>query len=183
MFNFTQCKLLPCLLIFFACACNHVPSQEDAAIKKTSLSYAIHSLSDEVLLTEANDTSRLLISATINLANEYNMESPALFHNMLVNTGVRERGLCCHWAEDLHQKLRMLNVHSLKFDWLVSRLGSRLREHNTVVIYAANSNWSEGIVYDPWRKSGSPHWVRVADDHYPWIRHPLSGQWNLLRCQ
>ncbi|MFK7815862.1 MAG: hypothetical protein AB8B92_05955 [Gammaproteobacteria bacterium] len=160
-----------------------MPSAEDTINEKEKLTMAIYSLSNEISLTEATNTSHLLFNVTTNLAVEYNMESPALFHNMLVNTGARDRGLCCHWAEDLHLKLRMLNANSLKFDWLVSRLGSKLREHNTVVIYAADSNWSEGLVYDPWRKAGKPYWINVSDDKYPWLRHPLSGQWNVLRCK
>lgn len=166
-------------------ACSHVPPPDLAVDKNEEeiLAEAIYSLSNEVLLIEATNTSELLVKVTASLAVEYDMQSPALFHNMLVNTGVRNRGLCCHWAEDLHLKLRMLNTNSLKFDWVVSRLGSKLREHNAVVIYAAGTNWSEGIVYDPWRKAGKPHWITVADDKYPWTRHPLSGQWNMLRCK
>ena len=97
--------------------------------------------------------------------------------------GIRDRGLCCHWAEDLHAKLRQLHTSSLRFDWLVARQGSQLREHNTVVIYAADSSWLEGIVFDPWRKAGVPHWAKVTGDEYPWELHPLSGQWKNLRCK
>ncbi len=160
-----------------------MPSSKDLESDKDKFSKAIHSLSEEVLITDAKDASQLLINLTNRLTAEYDMASPALFHNMLVNTGVRERGLCCHWAEDLHQQLRTLNTSSLKYDWLVSRMGSRLREHNAVVIYAADSNWSNGLIFDPWRMSGKPHWIKVAEDKYPWKRHPLSGQWKLLRCK
>ncbi len=159
MSYFVQNRLLCYLAIFFINACTHVSAPKEVVNERESLTKAIYFLSDEVLLTDARDTSDLLINLTIDLASEYNMQSPALFHNMLVNTGVKKRGLCCHWAEDLHLKLRKLNADSLKFDWLVSRIGSRLREHNAVVIYAADSNWSEGIVYDPWRKAGKPHWA------------------------
>ncbi len=111
------------------------------------------------------------------------MASPALYHNMLVNMGLRERGLCCHWAKDLHAKLRGLDTSSLKFDWLVARLGSQSREHNTVVIYAADSTWTKGIVFNPWRKAGVRHWTKMTGDEYPWQPHPLSGKWEILRCK
>jgi hypothetical protein len=124
-----------------------------------------------------------LINTTIELAKQYDMASPALYHNMLVNTGFRERGLCCHWAEDLHAKLRGLHSNSLKFDWLVARLGSQLREHNTVVIYPVGSSWENGIVFDPWRKAGIPYWSKVSRDKYPWQPHPLNGRWDILRCK
>ena len=140
-------------------------------------------MSDEVHLKDANETSRLLINTTIELARQYDMASPALYHNMLVNTGFRTRGLCCHWAEDLHAKLRGLHSRTLKFDWLVARLGSQLREHNTVVVYPAGTGWENGIVFDPWRKSGIPYWAKVSNDKYPWQPHPLNGRWDILRCK
>jgi hypothetical protein len=144
---------------------------------------AISSLSAEVQLTDASQTSRLLINTAAKLATDYKMESPALYHNTLVNMGLRERGLCCHWAEDLHARLRELHISSLKFDWLVARPGSKLREHNTVVVYAANASWKEGIVFDPWRMAGVPFWTRVDGDKYPWQLHPLNGQWGKLHCK
>ncbi|QMU60884.1 MAG: hypothetical protein GKR92_03910 [Gammaproteobacteria bacterium] len=179
-----QLRLLGYLLIVIVItACSHVPTPENIDSEVEDFTQAINALSAEVLVTDASQTSRVLISTAIVLADEYDMASPALYHNMLVNTGFRQRGLCCHWAEDLHTKLRELHTSSLKFDWLVARLGSQLREHNTVVIYAAESNWSEGIVFDPWRKAGVPYWIKVADDDYAWQPHPLSGQWNVLRCK
>lgn len=170
-------------MLWLITACAHVNEPEDIASEIDNLTLAINALSDEVLPADASLASNLLITAAIELADEYKMASPALYHNMLVNMGIRERGLCCHWAEDLHAKLRELNTHSLKFDWLVARLGSQLREHNTVVIYAADSTWSKGIVFDPWRKAGVPHWAKVAGDEYLWQPHPLSGRWGKLRCK
>jgi len=168
-------------LVIISCA--HVTAPEDVASEIEGLTRAINALSAEVSSTDASQTSSLLINTAIELADEYNMASPALYHNMLVNLGLRERGLCCHWAEDLHAKLRELNTSSLKFDWLVARHGSQLREHNTVVIYASGSTWGNGIVFDPWRKAGIPHWNKVAGDEYPWKLHPLSGRWEILRCK
>jgi len=177
-------KTLFCLLLVaLASACSHVPGSIDSTTNIDDLAQAINSLSAEVSLADANQTSQVLINTAEKLASEYDMTSPALYHNILVNTGFRKRGLCCHWAEDLHAKLRELNTDSLKFDWLVSRLGSEMREHNTVVIYPADATWSEGLVFDPWRKAGIPYWAKVSNDKYPWGPHPLSGKWEILRCR
>ena len=146
-------------------ACTHTSVSQNASNENISneiknLTEAIIALSNNVSMIDANETSRLLINTTVELAKQYDMASPALYHNMLVNTGFRKRGLCCHWAEDLHKKLRGLQSSSLRFDWLVARLGSQLREHNTVVIYPVGSNWESGIVFDPWRKAGIPYWSK-----------------------
>lgn len=171
------------LIICINGACTHVPAPIDTKNNIVQLTESIRSLSNEVSLEDASRTSQVLINTAIQLAEEYDMASPALYHNVLVNTGFRERGLCCHWAEDLHAKLREIETESLKFDWLVARLGSELREHNTVVIYAADSTWPNGIVFDPWRKAGVPYWTEVTGDKYPWGPHPLSGRWEILRCK
>lgn len=182
-------RVLCCsLIILILSACSHAPapqinSNQNNSNEITDLALAIRSLSEHVPFADANETSRLLIDTTVELAKQYDMASPALYHNILVNTGFRERGLCCHWAEDLHAKLRGLQSNSLKFDWLVARLGSQLREHNTVVIYPAGSSWENGIVFDPWRNAGIPHWSKVSNDKYPWQPHPLSGRWDILRCK
>jgi len=164
-------------------ACSHVPTPLATNSKIDDLANAINALSTEVSREDATQTSQMLIHTAVKLADEYDMVAPALYHNVLVNTGFRKRGLCCHWAEDLHAKLRELNTRSLKFDWLVARLGNELREHNTVVIYPADSNWSNGLVFDPWRKAGTPYWSKVTSDKYPWGPHPLSGRWDILRCK
>jgi len=171
------------MLFSFASACSHVPASIDTPSNIEDLTQAINALSTEVSLADASETSHVLINTAEHLAIEYDMARPALYHNILVNTGFRKRGLCCHWAEDLHAKLRELDTNSLKFDWLVSRLGSEMREHNTVVIYPADATWSEGLVFDPWRKSGIPYWTKVTNDKYPWGPHPLSGKWEILRCR
>ena len=179
-----QLRILCCLFIALAVtACTHVSAPKNINSEIENFTQAISALSADVLVTDASLTSRVLINTAIELADEYDMASPALYHNLLVNTGFRERGLCCHWAEDLHINLRELQINSLKFGWLVARHGSQLREHNTIVIYAADSDWSEGIVFDPWRKAGVPYWTKVSGDEYPWQPHPLSGQWNILRCK
>lgn len=177
--QFLCAGLLSGLLI----ACSHSAPVTESVDKIVELSHAIGSLSSEIPPADADQTSRVLINTAVTLANEYDMASPALYHNMLVNMGFRERGLCCHWAEDLHAKLRELDVASLKFDWLVARQGNQLREHNTVVIYPVKATWQQGIVFDPWRKAGIPYWTAVEGDKYPWEPHPLNGQWKILRCK
>ncbi len=175
------------LALFFFCllsACSHTNTpQTNTDIAIQNFSRTIESLSNKVKPHEANITAKTLLSASLRLRDEYEMASPALYHNMLVNMGFRERGLCCHWAEDLHTELRKLNTNSLKFDWLVSRLGSELREHNVIVIYSVDTSWQRGVVFDPWRKAGEPFWTAVKGDKYPWELHPLNGRWDVLRCK
>ncbi|MEM7401288.1 MAG: hypothetical protein AAF304_04995 [Pseudomonadota bacterium] len=172
------------VLCIVVLGCSHTTSKHvDIDSRATNLTQSLESLSVQVLGQEADKVSNVLIETAIRLSDQYEMENPPLYHNMLVKMGLRDRGLCCHWAEDLHAALRKLNTSSLKFAWLVARQGSQLREHNSIVIYAEDNNWQQGIVFDPWRKAGVPFWTAVVEDDYPWKLHPLNGRWNVLRCK
>ncbi len=170
------------LATFTACSHVEIPKNE-AANDIDGFTQDLKQLSEGVLLADANMTSRVLINTSIELAKEYDMTSPPRYHNLLVHMGLRDRGLCCHWVEDLLSNLRELPTSTLKFDWLVARQGFALREHSTVVVYAADSSWPDGIVFDPWRKAGVPHWGKVESDVYPWKLHPLSSHSVKLRCK
>ena len=181
-------RFCPWVFTFLLCilliGCSHTSSLDvDIASQTHDLAYSLESLSMQVISHEASEISSVLITTAIRLSNEYDMMSPALYHNMLVNMGLRDRGLCCHWAEDLHTELRKLNTDSLKVAWLTARQGSQLREHNSIVIYAEGNSWQQGIVFDPWRKAGAPFWTAVIGDEYPWKLHPLNGRWDELRCK
>ncbi len=164
-------------------SCTHIRSSADVVDNARQLEAAITSLSSSIHAEDAKLISQVLVTSTAELAQGYRMTNPPQYHNFLVKLGIRERGLCCHWAKDLYSRIQRVNQGSVQFDWLVAKHGSLLSEHNTLVIYAENSSWQQGMVYDPWRKAGWPYWVSVKQDKYPWRLHPLSGQWDLLHCK
>ena len=108
------------------------------------------------------------------LAEQYQLVRPALAHNLLVVFGIKERGLCYHWTQDLMKRLEALDLKSFQLHWGVAYRGSELREHNCVVVTARGQDFFEGIVLDPWRNSGNLYWARVTEDSYPWEVLPPS---------
>lgn len=90
-----------------------------------------------------------------------------LFHNLLVNLGFKQRGLCYHFVEDLLVELQSLPLTSLALHWGVARPGT-WREHNSIVVTAREQPFEEGMVLDAWRKPGKLFWTRVRSDRYPW---------------
>ncbi len=46
------------------------------------------------------------------LANDYNIIPPALFHNSLINMGLKEKGYCYHYANDLLKYLKTKDYKS-----------------------------------------------------------------------
>lgn len=131
------------------------------------------------------ETKRLAMAVearTEELAVAYRVQAPAIWHNILVNAGLRERGLCCHWTQDLVQTLRTLHLQHYRVMWGVSHYGT-WREHNSVVVVAAGKPFTSGLVLDPWRRAGELYWVSVAADSYPWKPHPAENGAARIGCR
>lgn len=114
------------------------------------------------------------------LASSYRVVRPSLFHNFLVNSGFRQRGLCYEWAEDLLAQLQSYNLESLELHWGIARADTT-REHNSIVITAVGQPFDQGIVLDPWRRSGRLVWSPVAADRFPWVEGQLTNSPAVVR--
>lgn len=131
---------------------------------------------------ESQHLAQVVLARTAELTRTYRVRGPALWHNMLVNTGLRERGLCCHWAQDLIASIRALQLQQYHAHWGVSRYGT-WREHNSVVITAAGQAFKTGLVLDPWRHAGALYWTPVRDDVYAWRPHPGDDGFARIHCR
>ncbi|MEY2491702.1 MAG: hypothetical protein QOH24_653 [Verrucomicrobiota bacterium] len=125
-------------------------------------------LSPTIHPDEAQRVAECAYASADQLAREYRVVGPPLFHNFLVNTGIRKRGLCFQWAEDLFAQLDRLKVSTLELHWGEARART-LREHNCVVVTAKGQPFHDGIVLDCWRHGGHLFTSSVTGDHYPWI--------------
>ena len=124
-------------------------------------------LSRSVAPAEAQRLAATAHSTSADLAVRYRPLGPPQLHNFLVNSGIKKRGLCHHWARDLGEQLAQLKLRTLVLRWGIARAGT-LREHNSVVVTARGQPFSEGIVLDAWRHSGRLFSGPVATDKYPW---------------
>jgi hypothetical protein len=151
--------------------------QADAQIyrqKVKQLEHLLLALSATVDKTEAMLVAETAVRESAVLAEEYQLVRPAVAHNLLVALGIKDRGLCYHWTQDLMKRLQALDLKSLQLHWGVAHRGSELREHNCVVVSAKGKGFFKGIVLDPWRNSGNLYWARVTKDSYPWRVLPPS---------
>jgi hypothetical protein len=128
----------------------------------------IAALSPSVRADEAQRLAQCAYATAGQLRHDYGIIGPPLFHNFLVNLGIRKRGLCFQWAEDLLVRLDTLKLRTLDLHWAEARAGS-WREHNCVVVTAKGQPFRQGIILDCWRHSGHLFWSPLATDHYPWI--------------
>ena len=151
----------------------------DPIIESTVFTAEIAALNDELTRlgtaideVEARQVAETAIIYSQTLAARYRIVRPAVWHNILVRMGARERGLCYHWTTDLMRKLQSLGLTSFQLFWGVAHQGSELREHNSVVIAARGQTFDQGLVLDPWRNSGDLYWASVPQDRYPWRELP-----------
>jgi hypothetical protein len=140
--------------------------------KVERLENQLSALSPTIDPAEAWRAAETALRASAMLAEEYQLVRPAVAHNLMVVLGLKDRGLCYHWTEDLMKRLQALELKSLQLHWGVAYRGSELREHNCVVITARGQDFFQGIVLDPWRNSGELYWAQISKDTYPWKRLP-----------
>ena len=144
--------------------------------KVDSLQVELAALNRQANLPEARQVAETAIMYSYQLADEYQVVRPAVLHNVLIRVGLKDRGLCYHWTEDLLNKLKALELRTFQLHWGVAHRGSELREHNSVVITASGQAFEHGMVLDPWRNSGDLYWSLVQADRYPWKERP-SSEW------
>ena len=162
---------------------HHTAGLPGDAHRIRALASAIEDLAESVSRDEADRAAHWLVTRADQLRSDYRMIRPAKLHNLFVHLGMRERGLCCHFAEDLIAGLLGLELRTLDVHWVVARYGSRLREHSSVLLAPSGGALEQGLVVDGWRRAGELVWARASADRYPWELHPMSGEWALLHCR
>jgi hypothetical protein len=176
------------LLVIFLTGCsashqaNRKPADNSAASddavidgyreKISTLQNDLADLNRQASAQEAERVAETAVTYSGDLAEEYDLVRPAVLHNMFVRIGLKDRGLCYHWAEDLMRQLQLLDLKTYQLHWGVAYRGSELREHNSVVITARGEPFETGMVLDPWRNSGDLYWALIKTDKYPWVELP-----------
>jgi len=137
--------------------------------KIENLYRAIMSLGPNIIPSEARFVAREAVLYPKVLSNRYQLMSPPLFHNVLVNYGKRPRGLCYQWTHDMGKQINR-PTKSLQFYHGVAFRRNYWKEHSTLVVGAKGQKFADGIILDPWRNSGVLFWSKIKDDKkYPWV--------------
>ncbi len=137
-----------------------------------ALTDAILALGPDIDPVEAARAARRAYSATDELALAYEITDGPIVHNTKVTMGIKPRGLCWHWAEDMENALLAENFQTLSMHRAIANADNAFRlEHSTAIISAKGADMFDGIVLDPWREGGRLTWVPVrGDDKYNWQR-------------
>jgi hypothetical protein len=152
--------------------CAAAPLEDRAAVDRREvgeLRHAILGLGDGIDPEEAERAAQIAYSYSLLLAREYRVTDPPLIHNAKVHLGLRERGLCYHWAADLEARLLQEKFRTLEMHRAIAPETLRRIEHSTAVISRRGDRLFDGVILDPWRGGGRLHWAKVGDDtDYDW---------------
>jgi len=167
--------LMPLIAAVFLSGC--VPVQNPAELppvtqtELSDLENGILALGPDVDPEEAKRAALIAFEYPRELAVRYNVTDTPLTHNTKVNTGLRSRGLCWHWADDLEARLAQENFQTLDLHRAIGNSRKPWRiEHSTVLIGHKGSDLNEALVLDPWRNGGLLFWaLPLEDKRYDWL--------------
>lgn len=160
------------ILTFTGCSIKYSSSKtlqnEEERNNIQNLAQAIQNLSVSVDKKEAKKVALVASLSSQDLANSYQLVTPPLFHNTLINMNLKERGLCYHFAQDIAKELKNLKLKTIDIRWASHKM-QEYWEHNALVLTAKNQSFYKGILLDGWRNSGKLYWNHVEnDDEYIW---------------
>lgn len=165
------------LLVLALAACGVSPEKRApaTALEIAQLAMEIRALGENVDPEEAERAARIAYQHTRELAIQYQIVDPPLIHNTKVNMGLKPRGLCWHWAEDMEKRLKAENFETLVLFRAIANADNPYRiDHSTAIIAARGEGMFDGIVLDPWRTGGTLFWNEVRDDtRYEWVPREL----------
>lgn len=140
------------------------------SIAAHSLANQIAALSPRVDRDEANLLAQCAYATASQLRKQYSMFGTPIFNNFLVRWGVRKRGYCFQWAEDLLIALDALKLTSLELHWGEANPGN-WRENNCIVVTAKGQPFNRGIILDCWRQLGHLRCGPVLSDADPYVEN------------
>ena len=145
-----------------------VPARDIA--KSEELTKQLAALSRRVDPNEAKLLAECAYATVARLRPEYNMFGTPIFNNFLVYHGLRKRGYCYHWSEDLLLALDKLKLKTLELHWGEAYAGT-YRENNCVVVTGKGQPFDRGMILECWRHFGHLRWNLVPSDQDPYLEN------------
>ena len=144
--------------------------QKSDVAKAEKLTDELASLSRSVNRDEAKLLADCAFSTVTKLRREYRMFGTPIFNNFLIYHGLRKRGYCYQWSEDLLVTLDKLNLKSLEVRW-GEYDPNTWRENNCIVVTAKGQPFNRGIMLECWRHLGHLYFGLVASDWETYVEN------------
>jgi hypothetical protein len=135
-----------------------------------ALADQLAALSPKVDRNEAKLLADCAYATVSQLRRQYGMFGTPIFNNFLIYHGLKKRGYCYQWSEDLLIALDVLRLRSLELRWGESNPGN-WRENNCLVVTAKGQPFRSGIMLDCWRHLGRLYFGPVASSWEPYVEN------------
>jgi hypothetical protein len=152
--------------------------QKSDVAKAEKLANDLASLSPRVNREEAKLLADCAFATVSKLRREYRMFGTPIFNNFLIYHGLRKRGYCYQWSEDLLIALDALRLKSLELHW-GEHDPNTWRENNCIVVTAKGQPFKRGIMLECWRHLGHLYFGPIASDWELYVEN--SGYARLVR--
>ena len=160
-------------LLALLVACGTGPDRTTLSTRSeiVGLADTIAGLSPDVDPVEAERAAEIAVEHSLYLAEAWEVTDGPLRHNTKVNLGIKERGLCYHWAWAIEERLAEENFQTLDLHLAIANSESLRLQHSTAIVSAKGDNLYEGVVLDGWRNGyGVLFWSPTVDDtRYEWL--------------
>src|SRR5204863_9615133 len=138
--------------------------------KAEALANQLATLSPRVDRTEAKLLADCAYATVSQLRRQYRMFGTPIFNNFLIYHGLKKRGYCYQWSEDLLIALDVLRLRSLELRWGEAN-PDNWRENNCLVVTAKGRPFRSGIMLDCWRHLGQLYFGPVASSWEPYVEN------------
>jgi hypothetical protein len=145
-----------------------------------ALANQLAALSPSVDRNEAKLLADCAYATVSQLRRQYRMFGTPIFNNFLIYHGLRKRGYCYQWSEDLLVALDALKLTSLELRWGESNSGN-WRENNCIVVTANGRPFRSGIMLESWRHLGHLYFGPIVADSDPYVENSAYERFILTR--
>jgi hypothetical protein len=145
-----------------------------------ALANELAGLSARVDPNEAKLLADCAYATVSRLRRQYRMFGTPIFNNFLIYHGLKKRGYCYQWSEDLLVALDRLKLKTLELHWGEANPGN-WRENNCLVVTARGQPFRSGVMLDCWRHLGHLYFHPVGSDTEPFVENSKYARFVLAR--
>lgn len=174
-------RLCPLLFTLLLASCVSTGTPAERQEKARRLSHDLQQLAPTVSASEADRLATTAIEESAKLSSDFKPFVHPWMNNGLVNMGMRKRGLCYQWRDDLFPHLFRLHLKTMELHLTASKRDT-WQEHHGIIVTAKGQPFEDGLVIDPWRNGGRLWWGLLKKDKgHPWKPLPYELTPMVLR--
>ena len=167
---------VPLLLLTLVLAGCAFPLEEagQRTARVEDLTRELMALSPEVPPQEAREFALKAVETSAELGRKYQVNLRPWLHNASILVGLKQRGLCYQYADDLYDNLKEVKSSHLQLRYVAANPG-QVSEHHALTVVVLGAAWDSGLILDAWRRNGNLVYGPLKADSYAWLDDGTTG--------